>query len=227
MSLQVQEAAGLAGSGEQGRRGPDRRRPWQQRWSRGRFALLLTCSLTVFFTFLLHFSNLCFAHVVSRFARVCWRFGTAFAIGTDDLIHANAGRLAQMHLPVSGRRGQIGTQAMKQGEITLAYPADGFATVRANLSGDLGSLAGRVMVSERSPTELSATDPWGQAWRLIVDEGGQHAAAAVSLGTHPESLHLTPLPVGIPRVDVACPVGSAPAIADFYAKIFHATASAR
>ena len=51
-----------------------------------------------------------------------------------------------MHLPVSGRRGQVGAQVMKQGEITLAYPADGFKTVRANLTGDLGDLTGRVTV---------------------------------------------------------------------------------
>jgi hypothetical protein len=47
----------------------------------------------------------------------------------DDLIHANAGRLAQMHLPVSGRRGQVGSQAMKQGQITLAYSAEGLEAV--------------------------------------------------------------------------------------------------
>ena len=67
----------------------------------------------------------------------------AFSIGTDDLIHANAGRLAQMHLPVSGRRGQVGSQYMKHGEITLAYDAAGLATVRESLSGDLGDLAAR------------------------------------------------------------------------------------
>ena len=41
-----------------------------------------------------------------------------------------------------------------------------------------------------------------------MDEGGAHAAAAAALGTHPGSLHLSPLPVGIPRVDIACPAGT-------------------
>lgn len=48
----------------------------------------------------------------------------------------------------------------------------------------------------------------GQRWHLVLDKGGQHAAGAAALGAHPTSLNLTPLPVGIPRVEIACPVGT-------------------
>ena len=54
----------------------------------------------------------------------------------------------------------------------------------------------------------------------MVDDA--HGAASAALGTHPASLHLTPLPLGIPRVDIACPPKSSAAIADFYSTLFQA-----
>jgi len=152
---------------------------------------------------------------------------SGLADGTSDLIHASCGRLCQMHLPVSGHRGQTGTQNKKNGIITLAYTKAGLATVSRRLAEvvagtDHGLLKGRLWYGTLSPWEVAVNCPWGQQWRLVLDEGGKHAVAALTLGTHPVMLNAAHLPVGMPEVEVAIPPETSRQVADFYHTIFQA-----
>jgi hypothetical protein len=155
----------------------------------------------------------------------------AFAIGTNDLIHANCG-LSQMHLPVQGRRDQYGTQTIRGGSVTLAYTQQGLDQVQTRVRGAAeGKFNGRVTLRRSDlDGEVEAIDPWGQVFRLVLDDDDTHRRAAGELGTHPPSphspnLHPTLQPAGIPAVDVRCNPGTADRIAIFYGTLFNATTS--
>jgi hypothetical protein len=153
----------------------------------------------------------------------------AFTIGTDDLIHVNAG-LAQMHLPIQGRRGQTGTQMLEGGVLTLAYTAEGLVAVerRVHDAARDGRFVRAPQLGHGSDGSLLAIGPWGQHFRLVEDEGGVHHSTAERIGSHPPSpphvglLAPTLRPSGIPIVEVACRCGTAQKIADFYCHLFQA-----
>ena len=101
----------------------------------------------------------------------------AFAIGTDDLMHANAG-LAQMHLPIQGRRGQTGTQTLEGGAVTLAYTAEGLAAAEGRVrEATRGDFLRAPQLRRDADGALLAIGPWGQHFRLVLDEGDTSPAA--------------------------------------------------